>query len=411
MSSLPLWGYAAILGVSLLLSLVLTPVALRVASRHGVLDHPRPGKAHIEAVPYLGGAAIVLSFALIVLVATALRPPPSGLAQLAGFLGIAVLLALIGLLDDLRGGLSPWLRLGLEAGAGVVVWLLGNDAHLAGVPGWLNAVVTVIWVVGVTNAFNLLDNMDGLSAGVAAVASLTIFGVAALQTRYLVAALAIALAGCAAGFLRNNFHPAKILLWATPEAFFSALFSRCSFSNYVPAQPRECRGDPRHSGCGALRHDAGHGVKIGSRAPPFRRWPGPRQPPPGTTRHVRSPSSHHDLRCGRSDGRGGRFDVSLRPCRAISGIAGLLVASVIVAVPLARARLRGALATSRRSGGDGGDLEPPGNHRRSRPCCHRFEHARGRCERGADRLTSTIVTLVWAAVSPQVRGQGPNAHP
>ena len=212
MSSLPLWGYGVVLVGSLVLSLVLVPVALAVAVRFGVLDHPGPAKGHTKAVPYLGGAAIVVAFAAVVLVGNAVDPPPSGLPQLAGFLGLGVLLALVGLVDDLRGGLSPWLRLVLEAGAAVAVWAMGSDAHLAGVPGAVDALVSVVWVVGVTNAFNLLDNMDGLSAGTAIIAALSIFGVAVLQHRYLVAALALALAGCATGFLRANFHPAKIYM-------------------------------------------------------------------------------------------------------------------------------------------------------------------------------------------------------
>ncbi len=134
MSSLPSWGYGIILAGSLFLSLVLTPVAIGVAVRFGVLDHPGPAKAHVKAVPYLGGTAIVVSFAGVVLVAALLRPPPSGLPQLAGFLGIGVVLALVGLADDVKGGLSPWLRLALEAGAGVAVWAMGYAAHLAGVP-------------------------------------------------------------------------------------------------------------------------------------------------------------------------------------------------------------------------------------------------------------------------------------
>ena len=212
MSVLPLWGYGVVLASALVVSLVLTPLALVIALRLGIFDHPGPAKAHSNAVPYLGGAAIVVSFALVVLVASVVRPPPSGLPQLAGFLGLAVLLAGVGLLDDLRGGLSPWLRLGVEAGAGLAVWSMGYAAHLPGLPSGLDAVVTVVWVAGVTNAFNLLDNMDGLSAGVTVVATLSIFGIAWLQHRYLVAALAVALAGCGAGFLRHNFHPARIYM-------------------------------------------------------------------------------------------------------------------------------------------------------------------------------------------------------
>jgi UDP-GlcNAc:undecaprenyl-phosphate GlcNAc-1-phosphate transferase len=212
MSVLPLWAYAAILVASLLLSLVLTPLAITLATRQGILDHPGPAKAHNKAVPYLGGAAIVMSFAVVILLAAAVDPSASGMGELAAFMGLAMLLSLVGLADDVFGGISPWLRLAIEAGAGVAVWLLGDSAHVAGVPDWGNAVIGVVWVVGVTNAFNLLDNMDGLSAGVAAVAAGSIFAIACLQHRYLVAALAIALAGCAAGFLRHNFHPARIYM-------------------------------------------------------------------------------------------------------------------------------------------------------------------------------------------------------
>jgi UDP-GlcNAc:undecaprenyl-phosphate GlcNAc-1-phosphate transferase len=219
------WGYGLVLVGSLFLSLVLTPVAIGVAVRFGLLDHPGPGKAHVKAVPYLGGTAIVVSFAAMILIAALLRPPSSGLPQLAGFMGLGVLLALVGLADDVRGGLSPWLRLPLEAAAGLAVWSMGYAAHLPGIPRALDAVVTVLWVAGITNAFNLLDNMDGLSAGVTSIAALSIFGVAWLQHRYLVAALAVALAGCAAGFLRHNFHPARIYMGDAGSLFLGFMIA------------------------------------------------------------------------------------------------------------------------------------------------------------------------------------------
>ncbi len=213
MSSLPVWAYLAVLAGSLSLSLVLVPVALALALRLGALDHPGPAKSHEQAVPYLGGAAIVVSFVAVVLVGNAVDPPPSGYYELVGFLGLGALLGIMGLVDDLKtGGLSPLLRLAVEFAAAGAFCALGDNTHLAGVPGAANVAISVVWVVGVTNAFNLLDNMDGLSAGTAAIACLAIFGVASLQHRYLVAALALALAGCAAGFLRSNFHPAKIYM-------------------------------------------------------------------------------------------------------------------------------------------------------------------------------------------------------
>ena len=302
MSSLPLWSYGGILLGSLLLSLVLTPVALRVALRLNVLDHPGPAKAHGEAVPYLGGAAIVVSFAAVVLMATVLRPPPSGLPQLAGFLGFGVALALVGLADDIRGGLSPWLRLALEAAVGVAIWSMGDVTHLAGVPRPLDAVITVAWVVGVTNAFNLLDNMDGLSAGVAAVAALAIFGIAALQHRYLVAALAVALAGCAAGFLRANFHPAKIYMGDAGSLFLGFVLAVLLLKlRGERADPGSRGRDPDGARGGVVRHDPRDVVTGGAPAEPVERRAGPHQPPARAPWLVRPQSRGDHLRgCSRA---------------------------------------------------------------------------------------------------------------
>ncbi|HET6794527.1 MAG TPA: MraY family glycosyltransferase [Acidimicrobiales bacterium] len=210
MTSLHLWQYGAILGVTLVLTLVLTPLALLLAQRLGILDRPGSIKTQASPIPYLGGAAMVVAFALTVMAAAVYRPPVSGLSDLGELLGMAVGLAILGLIDDIRG-LGTRVRFLVEVAAGVGVYVTGNATHLA---PWrpLDAVLTVIWVVGVTNAFNLLDNMDGLSAGVAAIASASFFIVAHLQGQFLVAGLAVALTGCAVGFLRHNFHPARIYM-------------------------------------------------------------------------------------------------------------------------------------------------------------------------------------------------------
>ncbi len=225
MSSIPAWGYATILAGSLMLSLLLTPLALAAATRFRILDHPGPSKSHSRAVPYLGGAAIVTAFSVTVLIAAALRPPVTGLPQLVAFITLGLGLAALGLIDDVRGGLHPVLRVLIETGAGAIIWALGDSAHLAGAPRAVNAVISILWIVGVTNAFNLLDNMDGLSSGTAVLCALAIFAVAVLQNRYLVAALAIALAGCAAGFLRHNFHPARIYMGDAGSLFLGFTLS------------------------------------------------------------------------------------------------------------------------------------------------------------------------------------------
>jgi UDP-GlcNAc:undecaprenyl-phosphate GlcNAc-1-phosphate transferase len=341
-SSLSLWGYGVVLVGSLVLSLVLVPVALAVAVKFGVLDHPGPAKGHTKAVPYLGGAAIVVAFAAVVLVGNALDPPPSGLPQLAGFLGLGVLLALVGLVDDLRGGLSPLFRLVVEAGAGVAVWAMGSDAHLSGVPRPLDALISVIWVVGVTNAFNLLDNMDGLSAGTAVIAALSIFGIALLQQRYLVAALALALAGCATGFLRANFHPARIYMGDAGSLFLGFVLAvlllklRATAPTRVPvavilAVPGVALFDTTLVVVSRLAH----------RRSPFA----------GGQDHT----SHRLLRLGLSV-RGAVMTIylagivlggsallmsQLGSSARIVGVVGLLVAAAVVAVPLARVAVYG----------------------------------------------------------------------
>lgn len=204
------WAYVLAFAASLLLSGLLTPLMVRLALRRGVLDVPGDHKTHVNPVPYLGGLAILLAFSGAVMVAGFVYRPPNGLTQLAILLGVALLLSVVGLLDDVKG-LTATSRLLVEITAGVAVWMVGSGVAFAP-HGWMNLIITVVWIVGITNALNMLDNMDGLSAGVAVIAAATFFLIAALNGQYLVAALAAAVAGCALGFLRHNFHPARIYM-------------------------------------------------------------------------------------------------------------------------------------------------------------------------------------------------------
>src|SRR5687768_3635186 len=146
------WDYFAVFGVTLTLTLFLTPLAVRVAVRREILDRPSAIKAQESPVPYLGGAAIVFAFAAVVLLAALVRPPTSGLDELAIILGIGLALAVVGLVDDLRS-LSPVLRLGIEVAAGVAVWATPAGAEIFS-NDILDLVVSVGWVVAVTNAVN-----------------------------------------------------------------------------------------------------------------------------------------------------------------------------------------------------------------------------------------------------------------
>lgn len=217
------WIYVAVFGAALGLSLGLTPLALRFARRRDILDHPGGHKSHDQAVPYLGGLAMAGAFVLVIVIAAAYLRPPSGFRELVVILVSALGLALVGFIDDLRG-LGVSVRLAAQAAAGTMLWTIGSGVQLFET-GWLNLLLTLVWVIGITNAFNLLDNMDGLSAGVAAITALSLFTIAAVNGQILVGALALALAGCAAGFLKQNFHPATIYMGDAGSLFLGFLLA------------------------------------------------------------------------------------------------------------------------------------------------------------------------------------------
>jgi UDP-GlcNAc:undecaprenyl-phosphate GlcNAc-1-phosphate transferase len=206
-------AYVLILISALLLAIGATPVARLAAQRLGLMAQPAPRKQHLVPTPLLGGVAIYLAF----IVALILLGDRFYVHQVTGiFLG-ATLVSFLGLWDD-RRGLSPWIKLAGQALAAGV--LLLTDVRITFLPWtWLNVIATLLWVVGITNAMNLLDNMDGLSGGIAAIAALFFLLFAAMSKQYLVGALAAALVGACAGFLFYNFNPATIFMGDTGSLF------------------------------------------------------------------------------------------------------------------------------------------------------------------------------------------------
>ena len=143
--------------------------------------------------------------------------------ELAVVLGVALLFSLMGLVDDLRG-LSPWFRfiVGLGLAISVVTYGIALSSPL---PDWLDGVISVVWILGMTNAFNLLDNIDGLAAGTAAVASGSFFFIAVMNDQPYSALLAVGLAGAMLGFLRSNFHPATIYMGDAGSLFIGFMMA------------------------------------------------------------------------------------------------------------------------------------------------------------------------------------------
>jgi UDP-GlcNAc:undecaprenyl-phosphate GlcNAc-1-phosphate transferase len=200
--------------IALSASLLLTVPVRALAIRVGMVDQPGPRKVHLEPIPLLGGLAIY--GAVMIAIFTALDGPAR--AQSIGIVTGATLVAAVGFLDD-RGWLHHQIKLFLGMPLAAVI-LLASGVHanvfetLVGGPAgyWLDAALTIVWVVGITASFSILDHMDGLCAGVAAMASVFFAILAYLNGQTVVTILAAATLGAATGFLRWNFKPAKIFM-------------------------------------------------------------------------------------------------------------------------------------------------------------------------------------------------------
>ncbi|MGA3175836.1 MAG: MraY family glycosyltransferase [Candidatus Acidiferrum sp.] len=200
--------------IALSASLVLTVPVRALAIRVGMVDLPGPRKVHLKPIPLLGGLAMYGGVMLAILIAF----DGAARAQSFGIVTGATLVAIVGFLDD-RGWLHHQIKLFAAMPLAAVI-LLASGIHaqvfsvlLGGRPGqWLDAALTILWVVGITASFSILDHMDGLCAGVAAMASVFFALIAYLNGQTLVTTLAAAVLGAAAGFLRWNFKPAKIFM-------------------------------------------------------------------------------------------------------------------------------------------------------------------------------------------------------
>jgi UDP-GlcNAc:undecaprenyl-phosphate GlcNAc-1-phosphate transferase len=207
------------------LAVWLTPRVRDAAIRFGIVDRPDGRlKGHREPVAYLGGLAIYLAF----LLALALTVQFS--RETLGLLLAGSIVVLIGLVDDL-GSLRPWTKLAGQAVAVAVLVKSGIYIKLTFLPGPLAIALSVAWLLACTNAFNLIDIMDGLSAGTAMVASIGLIVVANLGGNSDAALVLAALAGACLGFLRYNFEPAKIYMGDCGSLFLGLMLGATAMNN------------------------------------------------------------------------------------------------------------------------------------------------------------------------------------
>jgi UDP-GlcNAc:undecaprenyl-phosphate/decaprenyl-phosphate GlcNAc-1-phosphate transferase len=204
-------------GLAYALSLYGVPVARAAALKHDIVDRPDGRlKQQREPVPYLGGLAIYVAFLVSLAFTFEFRQDVLGII-LAG-----TLVMMLGLIDDF-GVLSPVTKLGGQLLAVFVLIKGGIRIEIAAFPYWLDIALTVLWMVGIINAFNLLDIMDGLSAGVGLVSACFLLAVAVLNGDSTIAFMLTALIGSLLGFVRYNFHPASIYMGDAGSLFIGLM--------------------------------------------------------------------------------------------------------------------------------------------------------------------------------------------
>ncbi|HEV2148461.1 MAG TPA: MraY family glycosyltransferase [Longimicrobiaceae bacterium] len=223
-------AHAVIFAVALLSGFVLTPVVIRTAVAWQMFDPPHEDRrVHTEPLPRVGGVAVFLAMGAGLLV-TALASL-GGVELLSGprsfFYGVLFgggIIFATGLVDDVRG-LRPGAKLVAQLVAAFVVYAYGFRIDVVGVGstelalGWFALPLTILWIVGVTNAFNLIDGLDGLATGIALVALVTTLTVSLALGNLEVSLLSVALLGSLLGFLRFNFNPARIFLGDSGSLF------------------------------------------------------------------------------------------------------------------------------------------------------------------------------------------------
>ncbi|MBA5873372.1 MAG: hypothetical protein GDA66_02310 [Nitrospira sp. CR1.2] len=208
--------------VAMLLAMYGVPIARRAAMKFGIVDNPDGRLKHqLEPVPYLGGLAIYLAFLVSLAFTFEFRQDVLGIV-LSG-----TLIVMLGLIDDF-GVLSPRTKLAGQFLAVFVLIKSGIRIEIATLPDWVDLVLTVLWMIGIINAFNLLDIMDGLSAGVGIISAGFLCVVAVLNGDQTIAFMLAALIGSLLGFLRYNWRPASIYMGDSGAMFIGLMLGALS---------------------------------------------------------------------------------------------------------------------------------------------------------------------------------------
>lgn len=244
--------YLIVLAACTLLSLLLTPLVTAAALAIGLVDAPGGRKVHLVSVPRVGGVAVVLAAGLALTGVIWLAPSAAGLPPLtpiAPILAGTALVFSIGLIDDVRG-LPVWPRLTVQALAAVEVMASGLLIERITISGqtWplglLAWPVTLVWIVGLTNAFNFIDGIDGLAAGIAVIVGATCSAILVGRNHLPEALLLVALVGAAQGFLVYNLPPASIFLGDSGSLSFGFVLATTAITGWQKGATALATGVP-----------------------------------------------------------------------------------------------------------------------------------------------------------------------
>jgi UDP-GlcNAc:undecaprenyl-phosphate/decaprenyl-phosphate GlcNAc-1-phosphate transferase len=235
--------YIAIFAATIIISLVFTRIVRDEVIRQGWLDKPKTGRHfHVSPVPRLGGIAVFATFTVVTAASLFTTKffgvgPTISVHTVFGILLPACLIFVLGLLDDIFS-LGPYLKFGVQTIAALWLYWGGFGIHRlalysehATLRAFIGLPLTIIWVLLITNAFNIIDGLDGLSAGSALFSTVIIFAISILRHTPLVSLLSIVLAGVIFGFLRYNFHPASIFLGDSGSLFIGFLLSALALAS------------------------------------------------------------------------------------------------------------------------------------------------------------------------------------
>ena len=212
--------YYTVFFLALLLGVGLTPVCRAIGIRWNWVDTPNERKIHENPIPYLGGWSILISFLGAGVLGWLYLPSvlTENTNQIWGLFIASGIIFFLGVADDARGLNAP-VKFTFQIIASIILWYTGGRIEILTNPfggqiqiGIFGLPLTILWLVGVTNAMNLIDGLDGLACGVSYIASFTLFLIALLQGEPIIAVLMAALAGSTLGFLRFNLPPASIFM-------------------------------------------------------------------------------------------------------------------------------------------------------------------------------------------------------